>query len=184
MQITEFVIQNLPSLLQQVYNQGIVDDVLDIYEITLIYHYTDSGYERVNETLIQNKGIITSDYERFLLSALKKLPPYQGVVFRGTTLNRSQMNKYVHALNLNTLIQEPLYLSTSRSELIANSFSRGNTLYTIFSKTGKSIEKYAKFGLLSGQNEKEVLFLPNTQFEVLDVTYIDSQTLIILEEIL
>ncbi|MFN8347728.1 MAG: ADP-ribosyltransferase [Spirosomataceae bacterium] len=184
MQLSDFVIQYFPSALQQVQNLKIEDEVLNVYEIALIYHYTDSGYETVNETLIQNKGIITTDYERLLNAALKKLPSYQGVVFRGAVLSKKQKQRYTDALNTNSSVPEPFYLSTSKSELIANQFSQGNTLYMIFSKTGKSIEKFAKFGLLSGQNEKEVLFLPNTPFDVVDITYTDSKTLLILEEIL
>lgn len=183
MSLSDFVEQKLFTTLQEVRNQGLTDEVLSIYEITLIYHYTESGYENTNEVLIQNKGVITTPYAQFLADTLQKLPDYQDVVFRGTTLIPSQKQRYMVANQQNILVTEPLFLSTSRSEIIANLFSKGNTLFTIFSKTGKQIEKFSKFGLSSGQNEKEVLFLPNTKFEVLDVTQSSLNTLIVLEEI-
>jgi hypothetical protein len=45
----------------------------------------------------------------------------------------------------------------------------GNVLFRILSKTGKEIELISKFGSGS-QNEREVLFAPNSDFNVLDVT--------------
>jgi hypothetical protein len=118
-----------------------------------------------------------------LIDTLQKLPDYQNVVFRGSKLNKSQKQRYKDAFHNDRLIQEHHFLSTSQSEIIANLFSKGDTFFTIFSKTGKQIEKFSKFGLYSGQNEKEVLFFPNTIFEVLDVSENDSKTVIILEEI-
>ncbi len=152
--------------------------------MAIIYHYSDSGYENINNTLIENKVIITNSHVRFLCETLNKLPDHQDVVFRGVDFNTSQKQRYIDALNGNTPIQEFSFFSTSRSELIANSFSKGDTLFMIFSKTGKQIEKFSKFGLYSGQNEKEVLFLPNTTFEVLDVLQSTTKTTIILEEII
>ncbi|MFN8354147.1 MAG: hypothetical protein U0Y10_06875 [Spirosomataceae bacterium] len=113
-------------------NQGLTDEVLGIYEITLIYHYTESVYENTNEVLPQNKGIITTPYAQFLADTLQKLPDYQNVVFRGATLLTSQKQRYIATNKENILVTEPLFLSTSRSEIIANLFSKGNTLFTIF----------------------------------------------------
>ncbi len=183
MELSDFVEQNLPSTLATVKRLKLIDDVLNIFEIALIYHYTDEGFEFVNESLIKDKGVITNVYAQFLVYTLQKLPNYQKLVFRGTLLNKSQKQRYIEAVTQSITIQEPIFLSTSKSELTANLFSKGDTLFTIFSKTGKQIEKFSKFGLNSGQNEKEVLFIPNTTFEVLDVTKEDSKTLIILEEI-
>lgn len=183
MSLSDFVERRLSTALKEVRGQGLTDEVLSIYEITLVYYYTESGYENTNEILIQNNGTITTHYAQFLADTLRKLPDYQSIVFRGANLLASQKQRYIVANQENILITEPLFLSTSRSEIIANLFSKGNTLFTIFSKTGKQIEKFSKFGLYSGQNEKEVLFLPNTKFEVLDVTQSTSKTLIVLEEI-
>ena len=182
--LQKFVENNFPSTLIEVQSKGLSDVLLDIYEITLIYHYSDSGFETVNEQLIKNKGAILSEYAKLLVEVIEKLPCYSDLVFRGTTLNRIQKQRYTNTLTTDSIIQEPYFLSTSKSKLIANLFSKGDTLFTIFSKTGRSIEKFSKFGLYSGQNEKEVLFLPNTNFEILDITQNESTTLIVLEEII
>ncbi len=154
MLISDFVQRHLSFALQEVQKQDLSDEVLNIYEIALIYHYSDSGYEHLNENLIKNKGVITTDYEQFLAGTLQKLPSFQNAVFRGTTLDKSRKQRYIKALSTNKVIQEYSFLSTSTSEIVANLFSKGDTLFTIFSKTGKQIEKFSKFGLYSGQNEK------------------------------
>lgn len=53
----------------------------------------------------------------------------------------------------------------------------------IFSRTGKSVEEFAKYGTYHPQNEKEILFRPNLRFKVLQVTKQDAKTLITLEEV-
>ena len=181
--LTDFVEKTLFSTLQEIEWKQLKDEILNVYEIALIYHYSESGYENINEILIKNNGAVTTEYAQYLTQILLQLPDYQQVVFRGTTLNKTQKQKYLAAFEQNLIVQEPFFLSASKSESIADSFSKGDTLFTIFSKTGKQIVKFCKFGLNSGQNEKEVLFLPNTNFEVLAVTKHNSKTLIILEEI-
>ncbi len=58
-----------------------------------------------------------------------------------------------------------------------------NVLFRIQSKKGKDIQKIAKFGIDSGQNEKEILFKANSKFYVLEVRKENSKTLITLEEV-
>ena len=58
----------------------------------------------------------------------------------------------------------------------------GNCRFTIISKSGKSVEQFAKYGLYSGQNEKEVLFTPNCKFDILEVTKENGYTLILMGE--
>jgi len=53
----------------------------------------------------------------------------------------------------------------------------------IYSRTGKNIEAFAKYGIYYPQNEKEILFRPNLRFKVLQVTKQHHKTLITLEEI-
>ena len=53
----------------------------------------------------------------------------------------------------------------------------------IYSRTGKNIEAFAKYGIYHPQNEKEILFRPNLRFKVLQVTKQHHKTLITLEEI-
>ena len=56
-------------------------------------------------------------------------------------------------------------------------------MFIINSKTGKDIEKIAKFEYLDTYNEYEVLFLPNCRFEVLDFDErISNLSIITMEE--
>ncbi|PLK44335.1 ADP-ribosyltransferase domain-containing protein [Emticicia sp. TH156] len=184
MELEDYVIRHLSSALAAVQKLDLSDARLTSFEIALIYHYSEEGYESTNELLIKSNGNLMSDYARFLSLTLQKLPAYNQLVFRGCQLNKLQKQRYIEAFNSRTTIQEPLFLSTSKSSLIGNLFSKGDTLFTIYGKSGRDIENFSKFGVKSGQNEKEVLFLPNTSFEVLAVTKSGTKTLITLEEIL
>jgi len=59
----------------------------------------------------------------------------------------------------------------------------GKYRFYIISHNGKLIEQFAKYGLHSGQNEKEVLFKPNCKFNILEVTKENGYTLITMEEV-
>ncbi len=56
----------------------------------------------------------------------------------------------------------------------------GNTLFIILSKHGKNIEEISKYG--PSQNEKEVLFVYKTRFNVLELTKSNDKTFIKMEE--
>ena len=62
-----------------------------------------------------------------------------------------------------------------------------NTVFknlTFNGKTGKDIEKIAKFGEGSSYNEYEILFQPNRRFEILEIDRSNRNLLIItMEEI-
>ncbi|MCA0234218.1 MAG: hypothetical protein LCH91_27430 [Bacteroidetes bacterium] len=181
MSLQSFVETFYPSALREAQSLGLADNVLTTYEIALIYHYSDLGFESVNEALRNNtSNPQLRQYAQFLVECLEKTPDYQDVVFRGEALTQTQKQRYINAYEHSIPIQIPTFFSTSKSELIGNQFSKRNTLLTIFSKTGKEIERFAKFGIHSGQNEKEVLFVPSCSFEVLEVSISSSITLITL----
>ena len=71
MELLEFVEQNLSSTLKIVERLKKIDNILNLHETALIYHYTDEGFEFINETLIKNKGIISTEYARFLAFTLQ-----------------------------------------------------------------------------------------------------------------
>jgi len=156
---------------------------LSIYEKATIYKYTNDGYESLNENLRATKGINNNLYGTFLEQTLKKLRNYVGVVYRGVFLYPDEIQRYSSALSDNVLINEYSFLSTSSMVSIANQVPGMNCLFVIFSKTGKEIEKIAKFGLHNPPNEHEVLFPPNIEFKVLGITTEPSYTLITLEEV-
>jgi len=123
-----------------------------------------------------------TEFGKLLVKSLAKIPDYEGLVFRSVNLTKPELEKYKHALDSNTLITEPTFVSTTKSRLIAMAFN-GNTLFRIFSKTGKAIEKIAKFGIHNPPNEKEILFRPNRIFRVLEITEELSKTVITMEEV-
>ena len=86
-----------------------------------------------------------------------KMPAYAGVVRRGTNLPNSIREKQIRKVGGN--IQFEGFLSTSaRTDF---NFS-GKDQYLICSKNGRTIWDLSSFA-----NEKEILFLPNSTFRVL-----------------
>lgn len=155
---------------------------LTLYEKAFIYKYSEDGYEGVNEILRKSQGRINTEFGELLIKCLSKLANYKGVVYRSINLSKSELEKYARALVSSHLITEPTFLSTSKSRLIAMAFN-GNTLFRIFSKTGKAIEKIAKFGIHNPPDEKEVLFRPNRAFRVLEIKEEVSRITITMEEV-
>jgi hypothetical protein len=155
---------------------------LTAYEKAVIYKYSDDGFKDINEELRKSKGKNFSDFARHLNIALKQLPGYDGLVYRKVHLTKQELTRYRNALKNNNPLKEFPFTSTTKSRLIAMNFA-GTTTYTpnclfrIQTKTGKEIDKIAKF------DEKEVLLLPNTIYSVLEVRKEIDYTLITMEEI-
>ena len=115
---------------------------LNVYEETLIYHYTIEGYERLNEDLISEKE---NEYEKYLNEALDKLPNYREITHRGVELSQSQIERYKNAFKNNGKIIESAFISSSKSQLTANEYSKASVIMSIISKTGKEIAAYSKY---------------------------------------
>lgn len=156
---------------------------LTLSEKALIYKYSDDGYLKLNEKLRSNKGKNTAVFGKLLVKALGKLNDYSSLTYRKVQLTRGQQNIYKKASDTGLYVKEPAFSSTSKIKDLAILFP-GNTLFIINSKTGKDIEKIAKFGYEDPYNEYEVLFLPNREFEVLEIDdSISDLLLITMEEI-
>lgn len=142
----------------------------------LLFQYTDGGHETLNESLHHKPGTNESVLGRALVAALAKLPPYEGEVQAGVLLRPSELVFYRVCCQTGTPVHWPAFLSTSTKPGVAMMFLRQpnkNCLFIIQSKTGRLIEAVSRFGLhgqAPGQNEGEVLFAPNTAFDVLAVT--------------
>jgi hypothetical protein len=155
---------------------------LDLYEKALIYKYSEDGYEVVNETLRKSKGKAMTEFGKFLTKVLDKLPDFDGLVYRSANLTKGELKRYTDALSNNELLKEYSFVSTSKSRLIAMVFN-GNVLFRIYSRTGKEIEKIAKFGIHGSPNEKEILIKANRNFRLLEITNQPTYTLITMEEV-
>ncbi|MES2701694.1 MAG: ADP-ribosyltransferase [Bacteroidota bacterium] len=156
---------------------------LSNYEKAVIYKYTNDGYESLNDRLRKSKGSDVPLFGKHLEKALRKLTNYEGVVFRGVHLSETNINQYRKALSTGHLLTEYPFLSTSTSFSIANNVPGLNCIFVIASKTGKAIEKIAKFGIHNPPNEREVLFMPNTQVRVLSISGEGGYTTINIEEV-
>lgn len=128
------------------------------------------------------KGNNTTEFGILLEHCLTKLPDFEGLVYRGANLTRNELKKYKYGAETGNPVTEPTFVSTSKSRLIAMQFG-ANTLFRIYSRKGKEIEKIAKFGKYNPPNEKEVLFRPNSSFKILEKRKEGSYTLITMEEI-
>jgi ribosomal protein S6 len=163
-------------------------EILDTYEIAVIYAYTDDRYEALNERLRKNLGQLDTDFGQELDKILAKLPNFEGRVVKGTSLNSRRLAYYEDAFKNDEVVTHHAFESTSKSELRAKEFMRNSktdkqVLLVIFSKYGKDIEKYSKYDGLSGPNEREVLFRANSQFEVVGIDKSNNFTTITLNEI-
>lgn len=158
---------------------------LDDYEKTIVYKYTESYYETLNEALLTGKTTtFIQNFADFLNFVLDKLPDYVGVVYRGVNLSLIEHQRYIDALNKNTFVEEHAFLSCSKSLLTASLFSKGSTIFQISSNQGKHIEDLSYFGNCNPLNEKEVIFKSSTKFVVLDIeTKNNGITYIIMEEL-
>ncbi len=110
---------------------------------------------------------------------------YVGVVYRGVNLKNTSMDKYYEAFRNEKPIEEASFLSTSKNILIGSGFS-SNTLFEIFSLSGKNIDELSAFGMFTTHirrgNEEEVLFLPNRRFRILDIQK-QAKAVVMMEEI-
>jgi hypothetical protein len=155
----------------------------------LIYHYSEDGYEALNDYLHANSGANDSVLGQGLVAALKKLPPYEGEVQSGIWLRASELQFYRGCARTATPVRWPAFLSATLKPGIAMQFlrsARKNCLFVIQSRTGRLIEAVAKTGLYGqapGQNEREVLFAPQTEFDVLAVVDETDYTRIVLDEL-
>ncbi|MDZ7877370.1 MAG: ADP-ribosyltransferase domain-containing protein [Saprospiraceae bacterium] len=164
-------------------------EVLTNYERAAIYAYTVDRYESLNEQLRKKNGTNDTFLGQYLDETLSKLPNVEGIiVHRCISMTAKMLSIYETAFENETPIIEHHFLSTSRDESIASMYLKHSknmyqVSYRIFSKTGKDIKKYSKYDRFSGQNEKEILFRPNTEFEIVNISKSGKSVTITLNEI-
>ena len=181
-ELEQYIKNNLSRELNEIINseRNNYIDELNEYEKAIIYHYTENGYEPLNE-ILRNGGEIP-DFGNYLNYTLNKLPDYKLLCYRAIKCNKSELDKYYKAFQNDSIIIEKSFLSCSKSKILSFYFSE-SPLFIIKSKKGKEIEKIAKFGIHSGQNEKEILFKSNSKFKVLEIREEENKIVITLEEI-
>ena len=96
-----------------------------------------------------------------LESALKKLPNYEGVVFRSTQIGDEKL--FASLLREGSIVSDKDFLSASRSHKIEDVFSsrlEEGVFMAIRSRTGKSVEEVSNLST----TQKEIVFKPGTRF--------------------
>ena len=128
--------------------------------------YSKVDYMIINEYLRFGLSFVKKEYPKkirekatsripYIKFALKKLPNYEGVVFRNVALEKEIIENILES----GIYQDKAFVSTSRTK---NPRFAGNVRMTILSKTGKNIEQF------TAADESEVLFLPKTKFKLTD----------------
>ncbi len=121
--------------------------------------YTGPGHGDLNDAL-RNHALDASQRERVdaLNRALEKLPPYEGLVVRGSDIPPEMLARY----RPGEVITEHAFLSTSLNPAVARSSAfAGNVEFRIVSLTGRDISSFSRFSA-----EQEVLFPSGTKFYV------------------
>jgi len=157
--------QELEDLMHDAKNDAIETSLTPIHQAVLKF-YTGSHFATLNRVVrTEGNEAEFQKYAHFLvhltnaLSVLEKLPEDQTIVHRGTA--------YIELKILpgdKLVFQAPT--SASKSMRVANGFMHsGGIHFVIKLLTAKSIEKISIF-----EHEKEVLFPPNSHFEVKTMT--------------
>lgn len=119
-----------------------------------IKSYTESGYRHINRNLL--KGVTTPEATT-LAEALATVTPVAATTFRG--MNIDEVDSYFVSLKKGETLSFATFLSTSKSQAIAEKF--GNVQFTITGKSGRDIAN-----LSDAPAEQEVLFPAGATFVI------------------
>ena len=191
-QLATHVKQQFPAAWRAVSSGALraVPSRLNLTDRTLIYHYTDRGFTGINNALHALPGAQVP-ISQWLNAALRKLPPYNGLVYSGAHLSPLQLRHYQHCLARGTTISWPAFLSASTSLDVAEwhlgmatAAKPKNCLFLLDSRTGRDVAPFSCYGPNGPKsNEYEVLFAPGTQFLVLEIVSELRHTRITLAEV-
>ena len=136
---------------------------LSVSDLISLKHYTANGYRTVNKPLSAGNEQKIADVQPLIdstVKALDKLPTYRGTVYRTAALSEEALEKHIPGAN----IDYKAFTSTSKYEGWKRySFREANSYIVIESVSGgKDIGWAARHA-----QEDEVLFPPNTSFNVI-----------------
>ena len=184
-ELVSFVKKNLPAELLLVQAGGYTTALpqLNAFEKAVLYAYTtDDHYGPLNQALYNSAGTNILPLGQAIVTVLRKLERHVGTVHRAAFLSAAQLRAYSRLAALGSTVTWPAFMSTSKSKKVATDWVDGTTkncLFLIETRKGKCIEDISYYGpntpdpALAG-NEEEVLFVPNTTFSVLAVTYVPA----------
>ena len=151
-------------------------------EMAAIYHYTRgdiSDYRQLNKQLRENRlSEFYLAFSELLSSALSKLPPYEGTVYRTLRLNRANLREWIDRAKNQDIVTFEGFTSTSKSlEVVRKNIERkkenrknneSDIIIIIKGKNGKWIEEFSQF---DGKhkplpNQHEVMFDKGSKFKI------------------
>lgn len=136
-------------------------DYLTQRQYFAIHLYTSNYYYTINSVLRKNDRK-SKEYKQMLPlfealdTGLMNLPPYVGMIYRGTNLNQEELNKHkVGASYLNLAYTSTAYVQ-------GGWYYSGNVRLDINCHTGCCVEQFSYF-----PNEKEVLYVRGMSYKIL-----------------
>ncbi|RYY14850.1 MAG: hypothetical protein EOO36_13570 [Cytophagaceae bacterium] len=186
--LVAYVTQYLPAELRlmQMGGYATVHPTLLAEEKALLYHYTANGSTAINQSLRASQGVPADILTQELVAAAQKMPLYEGSAFSAAHLNPAELGRLQMVFTGGTpqtaqRVTWPAFLSASRSLLVAERHLNytgpprpNNCLFQISSLRGRVIEllsHYGPNGYDPYDNEQEILFLPNTTFRIIGVSF-------------
>ncbi|WP_228001847.1 ADP-ribosyltransferase [Nocardia australiensis] len=152
-----------PRAVRQSDEQGVVESgskQLTNGEKHSLYNYSKFGSAGYNSSMRNGEpiGFARIRIEE-IVNAIKKLPIYSGIAYRGEKLSLAEIDRYQEG----AIVVDRGFKSASSDEKFAHT---GNAQFRIKSKNGRILGEYSSI-----PGESEVVFLPGTQFKVIKVVH-------------
>lgn len=156
---TEKTTKNRDSFMDQFRNEITIEETRDIKL------YTSDLFHQINGSL--RSGKIEENLQEkvdTINNALDKLPSYNGMVNRWEPFYKGGIEDHINDYVKGEIAQLPSFLSTTKLTEAPDTIFSTSMKFEIESKNGKHIKEYSEY-----PKEEEVLFKPNSIFEVIDV---------------
>lgn len=164
-------LENNPSIAKVIKEKGYSEGLINAYTQRDVK--SESLSFKLNYYMVKNsQNEFLESYERQLSSVLKRMPKYEGVVYRGVNLSNEALERYEKAKG--KMISEPFFVSATKD---VKKVYEGNTVFKIIGNKPRDIESISNH-----QEDKEVLFDAHTVFRVISIKKEDGKTQITLKE--
>jgi hypothetical protein len=130
-----------------------------------LYDYTGAAFDKINQALRTGDPAALAQYGpqiRCVVSALNHLPVHEGPVDRNVYVPADELPALLARYGHGAVVTEHTFLSTSPDP---DALQSGNVRFTIESRTGREVLP----GLTADPGEREILFPPETRFQVTGV---------------
>lgn len=156
-------------------------------EAASIYHYTGDSYWHLNYSLREkNVDEFHKAFGNVINGALSKIPRFNGVTYRGLSMEAKDLQRYRSALDSKSLIVEESFLSTSADAKLASAFNGNDprVFIEISGKNGRYIDDLSSHGKnFQKYGEEEVLFKSGSRFRVTKIDDSGDVLMMYLDEV-